>query len=266
MVSINAPSLNSISPISEAHFRPTGLPPPPSLRDLIASLSRLGSDLAPPPPPANRAEASIDPSIILDLLGSVEMSPFEWASLASPAHFSDFHCSQNLIHCDDHFSVMVSCWSPGQSVPPHHIGRGRQEWVKVVHGSLDFQELASGLFWWEVESTSNLPEGSISHLGGECSARMRSLANASTTTSAISVHVFSPPLTQFTFQTEKGSRRQDVPMLHGALSMDAGTTGAAAPSLSPLDAATAAGAAAGAETTVRGLMGRRGNGTSPSAR
>eukprot|EP00439_Symbiodinium_sp_Y106_P073164 s1034_g13.t1 len=70
------------------------------------------------------------------------MTDMEWASYASPMHFSEFQPVQHIIHCDDEFSVVISCWSPGQKIPPHTVGRGRVMWLKVLHGNLLFQERA----------------------------------------------------------------------------------------------------------------------------
>lgn len=151
---------------------------------------------------------------VLDHLVSAEMTDIEWASYASPAHFSEFHPVQHIIHCDDDFSVVVTCWSPGQKVPPHTVGRGRMMWLKVMHGNLLFQEFSPGLFPWEsdVERQTELGEGSSSFLE-ECGVRMHDLKNTSDSEPAVSIQVFSPPLTSFTFHSEKGTERRDLPRL-----------------------------------------------------
>lgn len=151
---------------------------------------------------------------VLDYLVSAEMTDLEWASFASPAHFSEFYPVQHIIHCDDDFSVVVTCWSPGQKVPPHTVGRGRMMWLKVMHGNLLFQEFSPGLFPWEsdVERQTELGEGSSSFLE-ECGVRMHDLKNLSDTEPAVTIQVFSPPLTSFTFHSEKGTERRDLPRL-----------------------------------------------------
>lgn len=151
---------------------------------------------------------------VLDYLVSAEMTDWEWASYASPAHFSEFYPVQHIIHCDDDFSVVVTCWSPGQKVPPHTVGRGRMMWLKVMHGNLLFQEFSPGLFPWEsdVERQTELAEGSSSFLE-ECGVRMHDLKNISDTEPAVSIQVFSPPLTSFTFHSEKGTERRDLPRI-----------------------------------------------------
>jgi len=180
---------------------------PPSLQDFCTSLGKLHH---------REASGPVDAHAVLDLLGPAEMSPMEWASFASPAHFSEFQPVQHVIHCDDEFSVVVTCWSPGQRVPPHTVGRGRSMWLKVMHGNMVFQEYAPGLFPWEsdVETSKTLHEGSSSILE-ECAVRMHDLWNKSETEPAVTVQVFSPPLTSFTFHTERGSERRDLPRIVG---------------------------------------------------
>jgi len=264
MVSINARCLNTTE-VPTA--RPTGVPPPPSISDLCTSLTRIAGELGWQPPTevgASPSPTPADPFGILDLMGSVELSPMEWAKLAGPAHFSEFHCTQNLVHCDQHFSVIVSCWSPGQSIPPHHVGTDRREWVKVVSGSLKYQEFSPGLFWSDVDRESDLPEGSSTVLR-EGSARTRAVTNASETTSAVSIHIFSPPLTQFTFRTEKGIERKCVPMLAGALGeLSASDSGTVSEAATAAEAAEVAGAAATAEQWAAAAA--KGPGDSAAAR
>lgn len=260
MVSINAPGYRALQP-------PSGLPPPPSLEDLRETLKEVGTKLN------GAAEFGLmsvrpSPEQILDLLSNIEMSAMEWATLASPAHFSEFGCVRNLIHCSEHFSVMVSCWSPGQDMPPHQIGRGRQEWIKVLNGNLCYKEHAPGMFMSEVARESLLPEGSCSTFE-ECATKMHSMGNNSQVESAVSLHVFSPPLTQFALHTEKGILRQDVQSLLGSVSGE--PLGLGDDSLSDqasvsdmVDAADVSGACARAcqllgatgakPATVRGLM------------
>jgi cysteine dioxygenase len=202
MVSINSP----IDP-PRTKGRSYGTDPP-SIHDLCNSLLQLSS---------RSSSGFLDPDKVLNLLTAVELSSLEWASYASMAQFSEFHAVQNLIHCDDEFSVLIACFSPGQKVPPHTLGRGRKTWVKVLHGELSYEEYDAGVFPWESDTPrqSHMEEGSCSVLE-ECSVRMHTFANASSSAPAVSVHIFSPPLTQFTFHTEKGVERLDVPALLGA--------------------------------------------------
>lgn len=175
-----------------------------SLQEFCTALGNL---------PRKDGEA-VDVHAVFDLLNPAEMIPMEWASFASPAHFSEFHPVQHIIHCDDEFSVIVTCWSPGQKVPPHTVGRGRKMWLKVLHGNLTFREYEAGLFPWEsgVEHSKELAQGSASILE-ESSVRMHSIKNECETEPAVSIQVFSPPLTQFTYSNEAGVERRDVPRL-----------------------------------------------------
>lgn len=205
MVSVFAPmpSAGAATASQDKGFDETA----PSLSDLCNSLGELAK---------KTGEARPDSFEVLDLLSPVELGPLEWAACASPAHFSEFGVVQHIVHCDDDFSVIVSCWSPGQKVQPHTIGRGRKMWMKVVHGNLRFEEFAPGLFAWEadVEHKALLAEGSSSILE-ECGVRVHRFENPSDTEPAVCVQIFSPPLTQFTYQTENGLVRRDVPALLG---------------------------------------------------
>ncbi|CAE7284811.1 cdo1 [Symbiodinium microadriaticum] len=178
-----------------------------SLQDFCSKLSDLRAE-------EGDGKTHLHP--VLDLLVSAEMTDMEWASYASPMHFSEFQPVQHIIHCDDEFSVVISCWSPGQKIPPHTVGRGRVMWLKVLHGNLLFQEYSPGLFPWEsdVERQTELGEGSASFLE-ECGVRMHDVKNLSETEPAVSIQVFSPPLTSFTFHSEKGTERRDLPWLVG---------------------------------------------------
>ncbi|CAE8591991.1 unnamed protein product [Polarella glacialis] len=191
---------------------PTGgresLGAPQSLHDFCMGLSEQSQK--------QEAGTRLDSNVVMDLLLPTDMSPMEWASFASPAHFSEFHPVQHVIHCDDEFSVIVTCWSPGQFVPAHTVGRGRAMWLKVVHGNLCYEEFSGGLFPWEngVESQKVLAEGSTSSME-ECGVRLHRLVNQSDNQPAVSVQVFSPPLTQFTFNTVNGTERKDIHRLLG---------------------------------------------------
>lgn len=184
---------------------------PPSLLDFCASLEGLRKE-------AKEPEEMVH--AVLDRLAPTELSPMDWAAYASPAHFSEFHPIQHIIHCDDNFSVVVTCWSPGQSVPRHTVGRGRTMWLKVMHGNLTYQEYAPGLFPWEcgVEKETSLATGTASIME-ECCVRLHRITNQSETMPAVCVQVFSPPLTQFTYQTENGPERRDLPTALGEVGM-----------------------------------------------
>ena len=66
-----------------------------------------------------------------------------------------------------------------------------------------------------MERQTELAEGSSSFLE-ECGVRMHDLKNLSDTEPAVSIQVFSPPLTSFTFHSERGTERRDLPRLTAA--------------------------------------------------
>ena len=54
-------------------------------------------------------------------------------------HFSDFRINRMLLHTNEHFSLLVLCWLPGQKTPVHDH-HGSRSWVRVMAGSLQFDE------------------------------------------------------------------------------------------------------------------------------
>jgi len=161
-----------------------------------------------------QSEAALKPEGVADLLAPVELRSVEWAMYCNPAYFSEFQCTMNLVHLDAKFSVVVACWSPGQGVPAHNVGRGRQTWIKVMSGNLSYESFAAGIFGREDLCQRELPEGSVS-IREELPQRAHRFQNASSTEPAVSLHVFSPPVTRLCFHTDKGFEKRDIPMLLG---------------------------------------------------
>lgn len=197
MVSANLPALPS-------RVHDDG--PAPTLRDLCSSLARhspVGGDQP-------------DALAVLDLLHRFEPDAAEWAAHCGSAHFSEFAPVQHVVYHDDDYSVVISCWGPDQGLPPQVVGRRRSMWMKVLNGSIQYQQLSTGLSPWEadVEQENLLPEGSSSVLR-ECAARLHRFSNASDSEPAVSVEIYSPPLTQFTYHTPQGIEKKDLPVLTG---------------------------------------------------
>jgi len=159
-------------------------------------------------------EAALKPEDVADLLAPVELQSLEWSMYCNPAYFSEFQCTMNLVHLDAKFSVVVACWSPGQGVPAHNVGRGRQAWIKVLSGNLSYESFAAGIFGREDVCQRELPEGSVS-IREELPQMVHRFENVSNTEPAVSLHVFSPPVTQLCFHTNKGFEKRDIPMLLG---------------------------------------------------
>jgi len=178
-----------------AHYKAPGL----SLEELCTNISQAPES---------------DPFSVLDMVDAVELSAIDRALCCSAAHFSEFDVVRHLVHLDDRFSVVVSCWGPGQSTRPHTLGRGRKLWLKVATGNLVYEQFGQGDLPWEtcVESRSLLAEGSVSLLT-ECAIRRHCVKNECSSEPAVTVEVFSPPLTQFTFHTSQGIVRKDIQRL-----------------------------------------------------
>lgn len=162
-----------------------------------------------------QSESYSGPQMILNMLGQVKLNSVEWAMYCHAAYFSEFHCTLNLIHCDADFSVVVACWNPGQKLPLHNIAKGRRTWVKVLSGSLRLQQSSSGNVAARKDPEELILLESSTHLLGEHDQKMHHFSNASETDPAISVHVFSPPMTQLGLHTERGFESKDIPMLLG---------------------------------------------------
>lgn len=231
-------------------YPPTGAPPitapmvsivaPEGLSEQQASGRFTLDGLCQALPQAVRDDAGRPSAMgVLDILAQVQLSKQDWAAYASSALFSEFRCVRHLVYCDDTYSVVISCWSPGQGVPRHTVGRGRQVWLKVLRGNLLFQEFSPGLFPYEsdVEQETQLVQGSTSVLK-QCAVKMHRFVNPSEEEAAVSIHVFSPPLTQFTYQTSDGIERRDVPALVGRRSSEAAAADAAAIGVAELERAT----------------------------
>jgi len=65
---------------------------------------------------------------IARLLEKLTLSPDEWERFV---HFGEHHYTRNLLLLRERFSIMLLCWNPGQSTPPHAHGEERQSWFKV---------------------------------------------------------------------------------------------------------------------------------------
>jgi cysteine dioxygenase len=60
-------------------------------------------------------------------------------SLRPYVRFADDHYTRNLVHRDQHFDIMVLCWSPGQGTPIH-THNGQLGWAFTTRGALECVE------------------------------------------------------------------------------------------------------------------------------
>lgn len=131
--------------------------------------------------------------------------------------------------------AQVLCWSPGQATPVHSHGRGRQAWFKVLHGELQLEA-----FEGKANDEDGGGDGGGKGMGGgreEPSGRavreawrlgpatgvvhedaafgLHRLSNASSSSPAVSVHVYSPPLKELVSTDDDGHRRIQPVVCYG---------------------------------------------------
>lgn len=187
------------------------------LLDFVDSLSQLKCMFSPTIEWAGGACASgsgADATMLLeDALQRVVLTEEEWSMYCSPAHFSEFKYTRNLVHLDECFSVMVLCWGPGQKTPAHSHGMGRQSWFKVVRGELELDTLcgAGGEGDWSTQRITS--ESAVTFEDSDLG--MHRLGNVSTELPAISIHVYSPPLKELDYLNDDGNESRHPVVCYG---------------------------------------------------
>jgi len=156
------------------------------------------------------------------LLEKLVLSPDEWERFVN---FGERNYTRNLLLLSERFSVMLLCWNPGQSTPPHRHGEDRHSWFKVLSGELkmvhfkDDEEMrlkqCSGLDQvdLQVESSEVIdvhspviyegPDDASHQLGNRCDD----------SETAVSLHVYSPPYLQLTYECSNGEEKK-IPVVH----------------------------------------------------
>lgn len=144
----------------------------------------------------------------------LQFGQLELAAHCSELHFSEFGVVHSLAYVDEKFSVVVSCWSPGQKMAPHGLGLGRTMWLKAIKGSASMKILSGRSI-----CPGSMHEADEQHAIAETTDVVRWFGQEQLQISAqddgptVTVQVYSPPLTQFAFQTENGVNRFDIPRL-----------------------------------------------------
>lgn len=197
-----APKVASmVSAFSSPFPAPASFLPRKSLREFCGALA---------------LEERVDAVAVLNAVDALSFDALEHARYSSAAHFSEFGVVSSLAHLDDKFSVVVSCWSPGQKLQPQ-LGGDRKMWLKVMHGSMGLKrQSGDAVFAGDASQSMELHEGSVTILADGADQRV-SMSNLDSGEHAVTVQVYSPPLTQFAFQTSEGVVRKDIPRLAGAL-------------------------------------------------
>merc|ERR1719313_1141071 len=92
----------------------------PGLPDRV-SLKRLGAELE----NLKIADAATEDAAVSSLLARLALTPSEWREYCSGPCFSEHGYARHLAHCSDKYSVIVSCWLPGQATGAHVLGEDR---------------------------------------------------------------------------------------------------------------------------------------------
>eukprot|EP01116_Phalansterium_solitarium_P023528 TRINITY_DN8284_c0_g1_i2.p1 TRINITY_DN8284_c0_g1~~TRINITY_DN8284_c0_g1_i2.p1 ORF type:complete len:673 (-),score=239.38 TRINITY_DN8284_c0_g1_i2:165-2183(-) len=105
------------------------------------------------------------------------------------------HCNytRNLVSYDEHFTLMLICWSPGQ-MSPIHDHSGSSCWVKVLEGELTevVYDVEGGEL--RVLSESTLLPDSVAYI--DDSIGVHKMGNANTQMGAVTLHCYAPPYQQ----------------------------------------------------------------------
>eukprot|EP00471_Norrisiella_sphaerica_P006926 CAMPEP_0184488706 /NCGR_PEP_ID=MMETSP0113_2-20130426/13094_1 /TAXON_ID=91329 /ORGANISM="Norrisiella sphaerica, Strain BC52" /LENGTH=616 /DNA_ID=CAMNT_0026871669 /DNA_START=242 /DNA_END=2092 /DNA_ORIENTATION=+ len=158
---------------------------------------------------------------IARLLEKLTLSPDEWERFV---HFGEHHYTRNLLLLRERFSIMLLCWNPGQSTPPHAHGEERQSWFKVLSGDLEMTH-------YKEDEQSRLKQCSGVNVEAEVDSQYtinatsdvvyegpndlsHKLGNPSETETAVSLHVYSPPYLQLSYECSDSGEQKKIPVVH----------------------------------------------------
>jgi cysteine dioxygenase len=135
----------------------------------------------------------------------------EWLSLSV---FQEQQYSRMLLYSNEHFSVMLMCWLPGQATPIHSHNADEMCWMRVISGTLTHHLYAgdSEQTYAEVMCVRLTGASGISRHKGQAP---HAVANRSEAARAVSLHVYSPTYLECCFFSN-GMRRR-IPFVYRAL-------------------------------------------------
>ena len=140
--------------------------------------------------------------VIHDILKGIQFCAAEWRQYV---HFNPQRYSRNLLLFDEHFSLLLNCWAPGQGTPVHdHGSENRVSWVRVLGGALRFTEFDDE---GQVQREITYLERSSNDSFVDTSALPHKLENVSEQDTAISIHLYSPPFLHCRYIDTEGSHR-----------------------------------------------------------
>lgn len=122
------------------------------------------------------------------VLGQYRADPEEWGQFAV---FDPYKYTRNLIEQNEHYLLMLLCWSPCQQSPIHDHA-GSDCWLRVLKG-----DLVETLYDY-VENVPPIPRrntcfhaGQISYINDTLGIHM--MSNKSCETSVCTLHLYAPP-------------------------------------------------------------------------
>jgi predicted metal-dependent enzyme (double-stranded beta helix superfamily) len=134
------------------------------------------------------------------ILDGISFSEVEWKQYV---HFCPQRYARNLLVLNSEFSLILNCWTPGQSTPIHdHGSESRQSWVRVLEGELLFTEYEAD---HQVKSRQVFSEHGLNFFVDN-SHLLHKLENISSDTSA-SLHLYSPPYVHCAYIDNAGAHR-----------------------------------------------------------
>eukprot|EP00747_Dinoflagellata_sp_TGD_P223785 gnl/TRDRNA2_/TRDRNA2_95541_c0_seq1.p1 gnl/TRDRNA2_/TRDRNA2_95541_c0~~gnl/TRDRNA2_/TRDRNA2_95541_c0_seq1.p1 ORF type:complete len:536 (-),score=65.90 gnl/TRDRNA2_/TRDRNA2_95541_c0_seq1:380-1963(-) len=171
-----------------------------------------------------RADGTIEQAT--ELLSRLVFAESEWCEFV---HFEPFRYTRSLVALDSSFSLMVLCWNKGHATPLHSHPHGIRSWAKVLRGSLALKRFADATASDEaLLSEHRFQEGECldeSEYGG-----LHIVSNPSSTTTTVSLHLYSPPYVDMAYVDPTG-RQRSIPVVYSATSAcGCGNHSATAPS------------------------------------
>jgi cysteine dioxygenase len=142
----------------------------------------------------------------------------EWNALSV---FQQHQYSRVLLYSNEHFSVMLLCWMPGQRTPIHAHNADEMCWVRVVSGSLTHTLYQAGAAAAPPGATDEYNElmsvrlNSASGIARHKGMTPHAMANDTKDVRAVSIHVYSPTYLECCFFS--GGLRRRIPFVYRAL-------------------------------------------------
>eukprot|EP00929_Paragymnodinium_shiwhaense_P102044 TRINITY_DN6524_c0_g1_i1.p1 TRINITY_DN6524_c0_g1~~TRINITY_DN6524_c0_g1_i1.p1 ORF type:complete len:686 (-),score=131.63 TRINITY_DN6524_c0_g1_i1:232-2289(-) len=140
-----------------------------------------------------------------DALERLELSKIEWEQYCAAPMFDEKAPSRNLVHLDENFSLIISCWEKGQASPVHTVGSNRVSWIKILNGqlSLEFDNKAGE----EQREGRTIKTHEWTSFRSESRPRFFRWRNPSDNNVAVAVHLYTPPVKEVRYVDEVGQRR-----------------------------------------------------------